>query len=353
MAKSLILHIGWRKAGSTALQKFVFDNTRADRLQHLGIVPAGRVAQERVLGARVVAHHGLGGLARRRRCDQAWRDASSFFARRDLESFFVTSEVISSHLVRGGGHFCRLAEYVSSFDRVRVLCWLRRQDQYTASLAVQAAKHGGTGRERGDPEPLNWPRDADYADVLERLAAILPRAEILPLVYRGPGHDVVGEAIRLLGLDSKHLTAPDPGRINSRVSPEMYRVQIEVNRRAKARGMNTGKMQLLLLEAAASLPGAGNATHAAVPFTHAHRQRILERCLESNRRLCARYGLDIAHFAPSAAELGKTPDFNIPDRVPKGYVAMLVEKLEGNRTDCSGPETDFIRACLDEVGDRG
>lgn len=353
MTKSLILHIGWRKTGSTALQKFVFDNTRGDRLQHLGIVPAGRVEQDRVIGGQVTAHHGLGGLSFRARCDQAWKAAMPFFEAPDTQTFLVSSEVISSHLMRGGGHFERLAEYLSPFDRVRILCWLRRQDDYVASLAVQAAKHGGNGRERGDREPANWPKDADYNAVLERLATVLPHAEILPRLYGGAGNDVTVEAIRLLDLDVSRLVTVSPGRVNSRVSPEMYRMQIEVNRRAKARGIKTGPLQRVLLDAVAANPELLAGAPAAVPFTREHRWRILERHRKSNQRLCESYGFDAAYFEPSFGQLAEAPDFNIPDRITAEFAAGLADAIERVGTVSAATEVEFIRSCLGEFTEHG
>ena len=349
MTKSLILHIGWRKTGSSALQELIFGNTHDHALQHLGIVPAGQVLQNRVIGARVGAHHGLGGLAFRDRCERAWNEVKPFVDSVDFDEFLITSEIFSSHVVRGAGHYDRLAQYLSIFDHVRVLCWIRRQDEYTASLAVQAAKHGGTGRERGDREPMNWPKDADYSDVLEKISAVLPNAEIAPQLYLGPASDVVDDGIKLLGLDRSGLTIRSSARVNARASPEMYRVQIEVNRRAKARGVNTGPLQRILLAAAGNSENYSTLTRPAVPFTHEHRQRIIDRHRVSNARLCKTYDLDSGYFEPSAAELAKLPGFNIPDRVPVGFSKMLADGIEANRSVKTAAAIEFIRGCLDEI----
>ena len=135
-------------------------------------------------------------------------------------------------LVRADEHYEQLSRYTAIFERIRILCWMRRQDEYIASLSVQAAKHGGKGRERGDPPPATWPKDADYCTVLDRIAAAMPRAEIVARYYAGPTSDVVDDFIEHLGLDATALDRCLPPRINARVPPEAYRVQIELNRRA-------------------------------------------------------------------------------------------------------------------------
>jgi hypothetical protein len=353
MTRSLILHVGWRKTGSTALQNFIFENSVDQTLQHLVVPAAGRVVQNRTVGARVTAHHGLGGLAFRERSARAWRDLKSFVTSSDCDEFLITSEMFSSHLLRGDGHHDRLARCLSMFDRVRVICWLRRQDEYTVSLAVQAAKHGGTGRERGDSEPKNWPRDADYSLALGKISDVVSRVEITPRLYRGGATDVVAEGIELLGLDPSRLATPSSARINARVSPEMYRAQVEVNRRAKARGVNTGPLQRILISGA----GVGGIyaafTDAAVPFTHDQRQRIIARHEASNLRLCRRYGLDIGFFEPSAAEMAKLPEFNIPDRITRQFSEMLMSGVDATKDANNADAVAFIHTCLAEITTRG
>lgn len=349
MTKSLILHIGWRKTGSSALQKFIFENTVDHRLQHLVVPPAGRVVQNRIVGAQVAAHHGLGGLAFRKRSERAWGDLKPFVGSFDSDEFLVTSEMFSSHLLRGDGHHDRLGQYLSIFDKVRVICWVRRQDEYTTSLAVQAAKHGGTGRERGDPEPKSWPKDADYSLVLGTIAEFAPHAEIRPRLYRGAATDVVGEGIELLGLDPSRLLKTSSARINARVSPEMYRAQIEINRRAKAHGVNTGPLQRMLIAGAGAGEIHSTFTGAAVPFAHDQRQRIIARHADSNRRLCERYGLDIRAFEPSAADMAELPEFNIPDRIPDRFTEMLMAGIDTTKDAGNADAIAFIHGCLDEI----
>lgn len=349
MTKSLTLHIGWRKTGSSALQKFIFENIFDHTLQHLRVPPAGRVVQNRIVGAKVTAHHGLGGLAFRERCERAWSDLKPIVVSSGAGEFLITSEMFSSHLLRGNGNHDRLGQYLSIFDKVRVICWVRRQDEYTTSLAVQAAKHGGTGRERGDPEPRDWPKDADYSLVLGNIANVMPHAEIRPRLYRGASTDVVAEAIEILGLDPSRLARPSSVRVNARVSPEMYRAQIEINRRAKAHGVNAGPLQRILIVGAGAGGIYSTFTDAAVPFEHDQRQRIIARHNDSNRRLCARYGLDISGFEPSASEIAELPDFNIPDRIPKRFTEMMIAGIDATKDAKNAEAIAFIRGCLDEI----
>lgn len=351
MAKTLVFHIGWRKTGSSALQSFIFENTHDHALQHLAILPAGRSLQKRVIGAPspadpVPAHHGLAGLAFRERCDQAWQRAAPFVAASPLETFLITSEILPAHLARDEQNYDRLAHYLSIFDRVRILCWVRRQDEYAISLAVQAAKHGGTGRERTTAAPMNWPRDADYCRVLEKIATVLPGAEIVPRIYDGAASDVIGEAIGLLGLDRGPLKAESPARLNARVPPQIYRLQITTNRHCKAGGIAPGPHQRVLIDGAAAAGIFSRHTEPAVPFTRDQRQRIIDRYCQSNRQLCAAYGIDSGHFEPSAGQLDELPDFNIPDRVTADFAAILDDGLEAVRTAGNTDAVDLVRHCL-------
>ena len=126
------------------------------------------------------------------------------------------------------------------------LFWVRRQDEYLNSLYVQAAKHG---ENCGEPDDLvgEFP-DSDYFSVVTRLENAIPEIEFRPHFYAGLRTDVIGQLVDDLNLD-RDLPRPDQDNLNARVTPDMYRAQIEVNKRASNVGVRPRPLQRAMLRA--------------------------------------------------------------------------------------------------------
>jgi hypothetical protein len=231
--------------------------------------------------------------------------------------------MFSAHLPTQVGFFPALARRLALFDRVVVPFWVRRQDSYIASLTVQRAKGGASGRFAGDAIPDI--RDANYYRVLSRLEQHVKGIEFRPHLYREGSH-VLKEFLDALSLDSSMLGEQKPMSVNTSVSAEMYLLQCQINRAAKRRGIHARPLQLALLRAWEGMPAA-TTQPGAIPLTHEDRLAIIARYRESNRRLCRRFGFDMLFFEPPREVVLKAPAYNIPSAVTPEFLHEMRARM--------------------------
>lgn len=346
--RTLYLHIGWRKTGTSAIQTLIADRMNGEGLGGITLIPAGVVAQDTVTGASPIAHHKLAAFHHHRQWVKAWDAVRQFVRTSGKERFLVTTEMFSARLAMNDGFSPALARRLAIFDRVIVPFWLRRQDSFIASLTVQLAKGGAKGRFAGDPLPA-FP-DANYHRILAGLERHVRGIEYRPHLYH-EGTNVVREFLSVLMLDGSTVSDDKPISVNTSVSPEMYLLQCQVSRAAKQRGVPPRPLQLALLRAWELMP-AGTRRSSAIPLTHEDRFAAIERYRGSNRRLCRRFGLDRAFFDPPRETVLEAPPYNIPSTVSpeflndiraslrrvaptikSEYFSALIEILQSARSD--------------------
>ncbi|MBA3342921.1 MAG: hypothetical protein H0T48_13955 [Gemmatimonadaceae bacterium] len=343
--KTLYFHMGWRKTGTSAIQSFLTNNVSDNMIGDVCVIPVGQKAQGMVVGGRPLAHHPLvrwpaGSW------HAGWGKAADFVSFSTAGRFLMTTEVLPGRIEKHPAFLGALAEKLRIFDRVVFLFWVRRQDEYINSLYVQLAKHGKNNGEASDLAGEFM--DSDYHAVLAKLENAVTGAEFRPHFYSGPGSDVVGGLIEDLELDASRLDRSVPPKLNARVTPEMYRAQIEVNRRAGTAGIRTAPLQAVMVKAYEKTESHRNGG-PAIPISIQDRRDILDRHSESNRLLCDRFRFSPALFELPKGERLASLDQNIPDHIPAGFHAEMSDAL-GEISDLKNRDSvGFILATMQAI----
>ena len=319
-------------------------NLRRNWVGDLFVPPVGSETQDLIFGAEPIAHHPLGRIWEPR-WEARWEELFLLLRRRSARKVLLTTEELPDHLVRNPALYKRLGSHLSRFDDVRILCWLRRQDDYIASLYVEGVKQGLDGRQGG--EPLHDFPDADYESILGRLSEALPHARIEARPYGRS--NVIQDFIAGAGLTSFRLDTAIPTAINARVSPGVYRAQMTVNRCANAKGVDPAWTQSVLVQALRSASNRIGGPEAAVPITNEERAMLLQRFSTSNKALCSRFNLPPSHFDPSLAQAAAP--YNVPERIPVAVADALSALLIARRAASTDVATDFLLKAIAEGTD--
>lgn len=230
LIEELILHVGAPKTGTTAVQWSL--TRQREELLARGIyfpaagllgdvgVPvnlqdlAGYAADaDRLIGLRV--RRGLIGEAAlqpyRQRVKEGFAALIDAVERSGASRLLFSAEGLFDHL-RRPEELQRLADLVTPVaQKLRILLWLRRQDQYLLSRVSQAAK-GGTATVA---ERCRVDEDYDYAARLARWRHAFPGASFTVLPYRS---DTLPDFCRAVGLSEDFLKeAPQP--VNTSLTP--------------------------------------------------------------------------------------------------------------------------------------
>jgi hypothetical protein len=202
--KTLVLHIGMGKTGTTAIQRAFWANRAALARAGIAYPATGVVAGAHHLVSPHHLPHLTQGLPWRRYLAPA--DWMARVAALPQPLVFMSSELVSSAEPDHVAAFC--AALAPVFD-LRVLCYLRRQDDMIAATWAQAVK-GGVQR-----RPLAAILDGrlphyDYALRLAPWEAALGRDALLLRPYeRGQFH--AGDLIRDVALHGLGLPDLPPG----------------------------------------------------------------------------------------------------------------------------------------------
>ncbi len=200
MIKTLYIHIGRPKVGSTAIQRFLKFN-RALLLERGVLYPE--------TGERENASHLLAEALGE---DANPRDRQPLFA--DLERELADSPAQAAILSSENFYFVPPALLKAQFPatlQVKIVCYLRRQDEVLVSSYVQEMKDGSLDpNEERDLDAYLANRERlrllDYKHVLDRWAAVFGRENIVARVFEKQQlkGDLFGDILDVLGL------APDP-----------------------------------------------------------------------------------------------------------------------------------------------
>jgi len=333
--KTLYLHIGWRKTGTSAIQSFLTHTMVDDKLGDIAVPPFGIQKQRLVTGDNPIAHHGLANFKHKKAWAQNWDKTIDWVNQSQSERFLITSELFTSHITRTPKLATALAERLAAFDRVIVLCWLRRQDHYMASMRVQVVKHGGDETEESDSVG-SFPPGINYFKFLTKLREALPKAEIRPYLF-SKSNDLIADFKAAIDLDPSFGAGYAPQRINSSVSTEMYKYQASINKLAAAREHKQPPLQAILVRAWDSL-AEDFRKNSAMPLTRSERVIALERYAQANIKLCKKYGLDLPYFQPTDAELDAEPPYNIPEKTSDEFRSAITAAVYGVREDVNADD---------------
>lgn len=319
---TLYFHIGWRKAGSSAIQGVLSDPDYRHLFADYVLPGAGLKPQSNVVGGTPDAHHLLGAVLQPARARKAWKDLAQ--QARGQDKVLISSEIFSGHIARADTDTkAMVADWLAPFDEVVFLAVFRRQDEFISSMHVQEAKHGDLGGGSGSSLTAYFP-DADYLATCARIEKLHPNARIEAIEYSS---DVLAAFFDRLGV----AYTPRPGggakRLNTRVCPSVYRLQTVLNH-AVAADASVKWLKVMVdrnLHLLGDLDGPGV---IANPLRIDERRAILDHFWASNQAFCARYGLDPARFDPAGARFDDSAEYNIPETLAPDTLAEIKRRLD-------------------------
>ncbi len=303
------------------------------------------MTQSRVTGGAPLAHHGLAHFHKIKRWNQLWNDVETFVSTSGNERFLITSEGFSSKLL-GHEEFAReLGQRMRIFDRVVAICWIRRQDDFIASLSVQSGKHGGrSARPSGLVSKF---KDADYQRVLSKLTGEIPNLEIKAHLYTKDA-PILQQFLGDVDLDQSLLLDYSPKRVNTTVSPQMYRLQILINRFCYDNDIDVTGLHAALLNTWDYLPPEAKQP-PAIPLTVEDRRSILEHYLDSNRRLCETFGFNLDFFQVGHEGFAEAPSYNLVKRVERKFIQQVSDAVRLSPSKGGGDHARTLLAVLEKI----
>jgi hypothetical protein len=333
------LHIGTEKTGTTSIQAYCTEHARALRARGI-LYPAGFGRRNHRDLAIAVADNGatadLRGYARAGEAElPAFR--AGVFERLEAQIrrarpavVLLSSEHLSSRLDDAGiGRLrARLGELS---DDIRVLVYLRRQDDVLLSLYSTYVKAGGVG-DLAFLAGVHW---FDYAQLLERWGATFGKERLVVRLYpaeRGSLTDDFCAAAEL-----PRLAEPQQERLNRTLDHHSIELLVRLNARLPA--FRDGAFNPDRVGIAQFMQGRLGKTDPVMPA--AERRRFLARFQPGNEAVRARYFPDRAALFDDvpADDADPPPEVTIDDALDlaaefwadRARLAARVEALERQR----------------------
>ena len=318
--KTLYIHIGIGKTGTTAIQKFCFENR--DLLREYGF----RYAET---GIDYYAHHILGHLwgvgwmqpeeVERRRQQANWQLLREEYER-EPDSLLVSTESLARAFSEREQSLQELAAVLQGLP-VCFIVYLRRQDLHVESWYNQLIKTG-LSAEQFVPEQRT-PSFYDYHTLLEKIRAHFPAAAVRVKVYEKEqfaGSTIFDDFLSILAVqrnDRFVLPQADPNPAIDLKTLEYLRLANGIERPW------TEKYQFNLAVIAAAAASCDQSQPREVLMDPERRRRFLARYEESNARVARDY------LGREDGKLFFEPTDNMPDATalmlqPKDLVALNI-----------------------------
>jgi hypothetical protein len=209
----IVVHGGWFKTGTTAIQKFLWDNRAALRQKGIYYPATGLRRKPRF----APKHCFWEGKARTGfSADRIWPALRREIRRSGCDTVVLSNEGFS------GADAARITQLVTELQphSLRFCCYLRRQDEYLESQYNQLTKNG-TSLHRdvltaAELEPLR--HRMSYLENLNRWAFVLGDKHMTVRVYdrkRLAQGDVVRDFLNNLNIDDSNLQFTERSRNNS------------------------------------------------------------------------------------------------------------------------------------------
>ena len=314
---TLLLHIGMPKVGSTAIQALLSANQ--DPLAELGwnYPDFCRLANHVELAAFASDHvHPLLHPS----VKVTNRDELTEFQARFTEEFSVTStgnwvfssEHLASHLSSPEA-VERLASLVGHFDTVRIVLYVRRQDEIAAgshSTWIITGMHAPFDVQTH----LDFPNRYDYRLIAQRWMDVFGASAVEVRLY--PGRNLLADFATVLGGSLELFEEPAPANVS------LTNVELEFLRALNAEipRWEDGKPKSGTGNFANAISGSGRGQK--VRLADADRRLLLEQFRESNEWILdhAANGEGLAdHFSPPT---GDDPGNLDVELTPEDYVAL-------------------------------
>ncbi len=244
-----ILHIGTEKTGSTAIQQFLHNNWNMLKNQGVHVCRSVGSPNNRSLPAAFLSEERSDDFLRRLKHKDLeerrhWRQRilKDFLrevsrARKKSETFIISSEHLQSKLV-SVDEIRELQFFLQPlFDRISVLCYLRRQDQLAMSRYSEVLRAGHVfrsplpavgGRPKGKLPPYY-----DFEALLNRWSDAFGEEHIKPRIYSREdlvGGDVIHDFIHALGLQLPESNQLECGETNVALSAEAQYILLGLNK---------------------------------------------------------------------------------------------------------------------------
>jgi SAM-dependent methyltransferase len=217
MRRLIYLHIGFPKTGTTSIQMWLTENTVALAAHGVLYPRSGREGQESHYG-----HHQLPRSLVESPLSEltvAWPDMTRLRNEMDnspAQIIVVSSEDFSTRLKQPEVDL--LARHLADFD-VRIVCYVRRQDEFIISVWSTAVAH------YGESDPLACCLDHSWLDYAATIApwarAFGPSAIVLRVFERSQlvGGDAVEDFLSVCGINASAGFTPLPHTHHNRRLP--------------------------------------------------------------------------------------------------------------------------------------
>ena len=296
--KTLYLHIGTPKTGTTALQVFLRENRRALSRRGYAVYTAQDSCDDRNLRF-LTAYLDVFGRLELRMSGKLMDDeqeASAFLARwfdafverlcRVKEQVLVLSEEMLWWAVCDGDKLKLVLDRLRAVFDVKVIVYLRRQDHYIMSVYQQAIKACNVNSMVcsdwiADPENRQVSQYTDYAGCLQKLDGFVGRENIRVRVYESrqlANSSIVDDFSNIIGIHSIEGLLVPHGNVN----PGLNITGIELARCMNRIHSEPGFMKMIgRFELCHQLFNERGETYALL--SNAERRAFLERYEIGNR----------------------------------------------------------------------
>ncbi len=325
----IVLHCGTTKTGSSSLQTF-FEQNRFELLQRYGVYYP-YTGLERGSGSREHRTSGHAGLVQSL---MNKRKDALLTLRRELHSLdklprvvFLSAENILSDRFWQGGECARLLAAMLEGHSVKIVAYLRRQEDWLESMYVESVTSPGI---RLVSSPMDYAAAQRQAGLLDPVAVDAALRSAFPpeaIIYRSyelarAAGDTIDDFLPLVGIEDRAPGVPRPsGRVRNESTPKLAALLIrELNRISMERAN--------VVEANAAITAATTAWEQQCENRPAYGFYS-----EGDRRAIASI-YDLGNRAFYLQYFGQVPDFvPRPDLVPVLEQGMLPVQLVGTLMD--------------------
>lgn len=290
MKKTLFVHIGRPKVGSSAIQHFLDSNRfglaylncfysavgyrhRANHGLAYAIYPdADRIPEYKGVSAKAMYAQLIDELKQKPDIDNAVVSSENFY--------FANPK--------------NLHQYLGENFNVKIVCYVRRQDDVLVSSYIQELKDGTvqSGASMQDyianSKRLKW---LDYDAVLKQWANVFGSNNIIVRPYEDEqfiGGNICTDILNVFKIDSPVGFEIPVGRVNPSPSRDVLQLILNINRRENVVGNARPRLIESLLEASEELPKLP-AYDAKNLLSFKQRSELLSMFEESNKRVARTY----------------------------------------------------------------
>jgi hypothetical protein len=315
----LYLHIGTEKTGTTSVQKFFRHNRELlaangivypeapGRQNHMGLAASAQDIDKRgplrkSLGIRNEAEV-------RKFRDDMLAGLTQEFAARPYKLAFMSGEHCSSRLIEDGEVQWLKDQLDRFFDKIHILIYIRRQDDYLLSTYSTSVKSGSTNPLRIPPERAIEQR-YDHWAVLSRWARVFGRDRVICRKFERSNlksGDIVDDVLDVVGIDPA-LGFERPEDVNEALDAETLEFLRLFNKfvpRFEGREINPARDNIVPLL-------SRHSNGPLITMDEGELDRFMALFDESNRKVAEEYfggaisGSDNALFLPRSDKRART-----------------------------------------------